>query len=120
MVIYNFMKTFKEWVEAKAKLGDVTDHPLYGQQHAPVASPMPQQKKLDNSAGLPSIVNQYISAFGQKLDSGITDEEAHQIIDVNAKKLGFRFGKSVEDFFRSKALFKLQNVRSYQSAVNKS
>jgi hypothetical protein len=120
------MKNFQQWMEANAKLYGASEHPRYGEPpvNQPTSAPAPAEppapRKLDTNQSPQAVVNQYLSAFGRRLDDGnLSDLQAQEMIEFNVKQIASRFGKQAAEFFRDKASFKLKNYRDYQAAMAK-
>lgn len=122
------MKSFREFFEARARLGDIKDHPLYGKQLAqaiPVASVwQPHTFGQDvNEKDIESTLRKTVNQFGYWLDEGnnimFPLENVRQLIDHNAAIFGQKYGSQNAEVFKTRAWRLYKNRLDAHKAFNK-
>lgn len=153
------MRTFREFLEANARLVGARQHPLYGratvspkqpagqslrgqqplQQQAitpqmqqtaqqisnqpvgnqvgnqgkPITATNPQVPKLNRYQSHNQVAKQLLDAFESRLATA-TPQQIQQMIDYNAKQMGYWYGQDVGEDFREKANYVLQRHQGVQ------
>jgi hypothetical protein len=83
------MMSFDQFVEARAQLGDVSDHPLYG-AGVPLDSSNPE-----------AMVDQMLNAMRRRLTLNSTIAQVKELINYNAGVVNQKFGPQAgQDFWR--------------------